>query len=531
MKKIAPASFVPSAVLFAAVFAYFAFFYPFHVSFKEQFQLFEFTSGYALETLLMPGGLADLLGRFLVQFFILAPVGALILAAVVTGIQWLGARFVGQWSTLPAICIWVFLADYISVLTAAVGLLIVLGTASTLKTDKVPGRVAVSAALYLLTGPVAVLYAFLPAPRSGKAAAGSLACTACTAALALLSQFVFKREAWRFFAGVEYLRAPHLMPVLLWLAAAVLLLIVLQYIPRFKSPVPAYILGIAAAVASLWFTYDGTQETLMKYDRLAAQGKWDRILSEAGRDKKFYPRTCAAINLALSQKGQLCERMFEFPQSDASGLLPDQGKDCFQPLLVGEIYFHMGLESQARRCYFEAQESIPNMQKSARCTKRLAQICLLMGHDDAAQHYIEKLNHTLFHSGKKLLKWKESEEFALLQSRMPRNFDGYYNFVNPERHWLAIAYETGNPVISEYLMARAMLTRNAKGIGSYLATLKPEKLPRHLEEAVLAIQNNYPELVDGISVSSRTIDNYMKFLQSGKAPAGSYWKYLYATVK
>ena len=67
------------------VFAFFNFIYPYHIHYQEQMQMFRFGTDYFLESIRIPGGLADWTGGFLVQFFYHAPVGAFILA-ILTGL-------------------------------------------------------------------------------------------------------------------------------------------------------------------------------------------------------------------------------------------------------------------------------------------------------------------------------------------------------------------------------------------------------------------------------------------------------------
>ena len=85
-----------SAILSAAfvllIFAFFNFFYPYHLHYQEQLQFFRFSSDYFLETVAAPGGFGDWITGFLVQFFYYAPAGALILAALLGLIQLLTSK-------------------------------------------------------------------------------------------------------------------------------------------------------------------------------------------------------------------------------------------------------------------------------------------------------------------------------------------------------------------------------------------------------------------------------------------------------
>ena len=84
-----------SSLLGAAVFAFWMWLFPQDLSYQEQNQLFLFTWDYLGQRLALPGGPADWLSEFLVQFFYYRAAGALILALLAVLLQrlvWRAAR-------------------------------------------------------------------------------------------------------------------------------------------------------------------------------------------------------------------------------------------------------------------------------------------------------------------------------------------------------------------------------------------------------------------------------------------------------
>lgn len=75
------------------------------------------------------------------------------------------------------------------------------------------------------------------------------------------------------------------------------------------------------------------------------------------------PLEVVSLNLALGKTGQLGERMFQFYQNGTGGLLPDFVRDFNVPLMVNEVYYHLGMINTAQRFTFEAMEAIPSYQK------------------------------------------------------------------------------------------------------------------------------------------------------------------------
>ena len=68
MKNSIHTGALTSAVFGLATMAFFGIFYPYHIHFQEQSQLFEWTWKYFIDVVRVPGGFADWCGRFLTQF-------------------------------------------------------------------------------------------------------------------------------------------------------------------------------------------------------------------------------------------------------------------------------------------------------------------------------------------------------------------------------------------------------------------------------------------------------------------------------
>lgn len=76
-----------SLVFGLMVFTFFAFLYPFHLNYQEQYQLFLFSAEYFLQFMAKPGGFSDYVGNFFTQFFFYSWVGAIIIATLLTLLQ------------------------------------------------------------------------------------------------------------------------------------------------------------------------------------------------------------------------------------------------------------------------------------------------------------------------------------------------------------------------------------------------------------------------------------------------------------
>ncbi len=64
-------------------------------------------------------------------------------------------------------------------------------------------------------------------------------------------------------------------------------------------------------------TYD-----LIDYDFLVRTEQWDKIIEKAEKKPATTPLSVSCVNLALSQKGMLADRLFEFYQNGGEGFVP-----------------------------------------------------------------------------------------------------------------------------------------------------------------------------------------------------------------
>ena len=430
-----------------AVLLFFGLAYPHHLHYQEQFQLFLFDSNYVWEIVRLPGGVADLLGRFCTQYFLFAWVGAAIIAVLLSLVQlltlrllslsrnWVGAALYGL-SFVPSFLLWIFLLDENALLGGVWAVFLTL-LASWLF-DKLPKgwvrRIVMIVAipvLYWMVGPVCVLFFLLQAlhfrqhslevsPTTG--AAWHLGMFMLLAIMLVILSSYIPVPASKLWTGVHYHRYPTEIPVLLW--AAVLSIFVLTLMARLfqrekrevknkkDATIPAsYPSGwrqliIYFSLFAFTFVVMGTlvwknsnfkAEKVMQYDFMACHQQWNRILQTVSAEKPNNQIGVTAQNLALAMHGMLSDHLFEYHQNGIAGLLPDVERDATSPMPTAEAFYQLGMISVAQRTVFEAQEAILDFQKSGRCYKRLAQTNLILGNYEVARKYLTALQKTLFY--------------------------------------------------------------------------------------------------------------------------------------
>ena len=410
-----------------SVLLFFGLAYPHHLHYQEQYQLFLFEISYILDVVALPGGVADLLGRFSTQFFLYAWVGAAIIAVLLSVVQLLTLRL-ANWgrfyglSYVPAFLLWIFLLDENALLGGVWA--VVLTLSASLAIDKMADgwtRRILTALLipflFWIAGPVSIVFCILQIRRANHFIwniATMLLFVLMPLALAHCLP-VLDGSLWR---GIHYHRYPTVIPTMLWMA--VLALVILlgvqgvkgvkgvkdECICRYKSHTPNDILltfasfAVVAVVMTVmvWKNSNFKAEKTMKYDFMACHQQWNRILNTIDEEKPNNQIGVTVQNLALAKQGTLLNKMFEYNQNGMLGLLPDVQRDATSPMPTAEAYYHLGLTNIAQRTVFEAQEAILDFQKSARCFKRLAQTNLINGDYEVARKYLMILKKTLFYS-------------------------------------------------------------------------------------------------------------------------------------
>ena len=446
-----------------AVLLFFGLAYPHHLHYQEQFQLFLFDGTYVWDIVRLPGGVADLLGRFSTQFFLYAWVGALIIAVLLSAVQLLTlqltnsstAKATGSWlyglSFMPSFLLWLFLLDE----NALMG-----------------GVWAVLITLLAVWG-----YVLLPG--------GWVRRIAVLITIPIIYWMV--GPSW---TGSHYYRYPSETPYLLyaaWLSAFVFPLLICVFWKWISSSkrllVTSCSFALVAAIMGsvVWKNANFKAEKVMQYDFMARHQQWNRILETVNREKPNNQIGVTVQNLALAMHGMLTEHLFDYNQNGLLGLLPDVGDDATSPLPTAEAFYQLGMIAIAQRTVFEAQEAILDFQKSGRCYKRLAETNLILGNDEVARKYLLALQKTLFYrdwANETLPLLGDEEAIArhpeygrLRQMGYKENFF-FGDHVTSEMLYKLYFSNTDNHLAFQYLVAYYMLTGDREGYQNFISSIK-----------------------------------------------------------
>ncbi len=534
--------------------------------FQEQYQMFLFDTGYFLERIVLPGGLADYISEFLVQFYYMPVLGGTIIALLLMSIQAISWGLMKQYgmkavfpgyllSFVPSIVLWCAMGDQnllLSFVVALSGALLIgwIHNRFHNRLVKVVFELVSTALVYWFLGPVVFLYAALmigDTLMKGKQNGhilSSLGYSACllilTVAWVLLTTQSLQYPLYRIFSGLNYYRYPGTVSplplgVMIWTVVVVSFGMVPDghaWIKKLQQSKVVMVLAYVLVIVASWFgikaSFDEMTYDLIDYDFLVRTEQWDKIIEKAEKKPATTPLGVSCVNLALSQKGQLADRLFEFYQNGGEGLFPTFTRDMISPVSTAEIFFRLGMVNDAERYMFEAQEAIPNYRKSARLTRRIIECEIINGNYQVAAKLLRRLQKTLFYSN-----WA-NQTMALLGNEKAINRHPIYgklrkyrekkqDFLFSDREMdqmlgLLFLNDNHNRMAYEYLMCYELLQRDMEKFVQYYPLgrfVGYDHIPRTFQEILIGnwMKTHSDPRTIPYSVDAQNVNNTLNFIQ------------------
>lgn len=534
--------------------------------FQEQYQMFLFDTNYFLERIVLPGGLADYISEFLVQFYYMPVLGGTIIALLLMSIQAISWGLMKQYgmkavfpgyllSFVPSIVLWCAMGDQNLLLSFVVALsgALLMGWIHNRfhnRLVKVVFELVSTALVYWFLGPVVFLYAALmigDTLMKGKQNGhilSSLGYSACllilTVAWILLTTQSLQYPLYRIFSGLNYYRYPGTVSplplgVMIWTVVVVFFGMVPDghaWIKKLQQSKVVMALAYVLVIVASWFgikaSFDEMTYDLIDYDFLVRTEQWDKIIEKAEKKPATTPLSVSCVNLALSQKGMLADRLFEFYQNGGEGLFPTFTRDMISPVSTAEIFFRLGMVNDAERYMFEAQEAIPNYRKSARLTRRIIECEIINGNYQVAAKLLRRLQKTLFYSN-----WA-NQTMALLGNEKAINQHPIYgklrkyrekkqDFLFSDREMdqmlgLLFLNDNHNKMAYEYLVCYELLQRDMEKFMQYYPLgrfVDYDHIPRSFQEILIGnwMKTHSDPRTIPYSVDAQNVNNTLNFIQ------------------
>ena len=279
---------------------------------------------------------------------------------------------------------------------------------------------------------------------------------------------------------------------------------------------------------------------------------WDKVIDTCNQTELNNTLYLNYLNLALSHKNMLLQRLFSYPQMGVKSLLCDYQKipDIIQ--LQSFVYYQMGDVAAAQNTAFSA--SVCNRLGSPSALQMLVKTNIAYGAYKVAEKYISQLEKTwkykewasyyrsLLKDEQKLA--KDAEIVNLRKSLTDHDHFAVALGVDADLD-LVLEANPENRAAKEYLISMLLLSKNNENIryfiDKYIDTPVLAEVPEILQEAIYSIAEQEPEYLRTHGVSNEVFEKYdnfyNKFIQSRNArrnPAielkrefgRTYWYYL-----
>ena len=510
MKNIYSKYYLTSGWFGIVIFLFWLIGFPQALNYQEQNQLFLLTSDYFRNDLSIAGGLADYISEFIVQFYYVPWLGAMLLALVFVILQQLTWKLMKHYdgsyfplSFLPALFMLWHMGDINTLLSLPVATILAIFTAWIAKGLHRGFDLVIIPILYWLAGPTVWIYVLLRCLENGLKSFWGIAYLVGIQGLSYYTVL----EQWpreMVLTGLNYYRIPMQTPMLQIVAP--LSIVAVVSISRWMKPkmilnVISNVIIIATASMSVIDGFDNDMYELMKQDELVRKERWTDIIKRAEKKQVQNAFSSQCVNLALAMTGQLPDRMFQFYQSGTDALLMPMVRDNTSNLPTAEAFFHLGMVNESLRYMFDIQQSILNFKKSGRYTKRIAECYLINGNYAVASKHLAVLGQSLFYRS-----WaKEAATYLnrddkmnthpkwgkLRQLRYKEQF--LYNY-NEKDKMLGLLFTNNqqNRMALFYFMGQMLLDGNVQGFTQYMQWVQQyggfTQMPAGYADAMKCIQ-------------------------------------------
>jgi len=538
--------FISSFVFFFSAGSYILFF-------QEQQHLFIYLPDFYSKFLLKPGGLLDLAGLFLTQFYFNSPAGSLILSLFLSlpsvVIFFINRRlktgnlFSPVLLLIPSLSLFLMQSHYYHTMSYNLGYLMVLLYflfAVSSGSRKIYILTLILFPLfYYVTGAYALIFTglyfiytlvYLKGARRIIYPLSVIALTGVTLLVSARIIFVLPMKQLLTYPLPYVNNSTHRF-LTVFLTLYIIMYPSLTLISGHAKKINRAFYVFRLSLAFMLFTgtgflllnkYNPEVARVVNLEKLVFEEKWQ----EAVKYYEMYPAKNIIAqyfyNISLTETDQLCDRMF-FGRQD-SGI-----KSLFLPwddehLNWGaHVFYSIGLVNEAHRW---AYEELVVYGYRPQNLKMLIKTNLINGNIRMAEKYISILKKTIFYRNlaEEYEKFihdttliKAHPELGKKKAILPR--DNFFIFLDSPQDNLPLLVEAnpGNRRAFEYLMAWLLLNKDVETAVMNIPKMKElgyTKIPGHIEEAVMIYYNSKRVMPDlgGLTVSYATTERFSRYV-------------------
>ncbi len=524
--------------------------------YREQQQIFLQDWSFVATHLKAFGGLATVMSMFLTQFFAEPYMGALI-TAVAGGLTafflWLflsgisNAGYLLPLAFIPVLIENIYLQNtdvhyegLMAILVTAVCLWLYSAIAKWHYAARCVAGLVATALLYPLFGSVALLFAvcallFDVLTKKQKAYMGLL-----YVLVVLVVGFVGVSNGWitdyasAFYTGLynEYYIEPTLTLGLAWLSVPVVMMVFwgcgFVHYRSLLAGCAAFVV-LATGTASVYAMKAEAMKnkdfyTLQELYHYVSTEQWGKITS----CRNINPNVdlhMNCLNLALSYEGRLVDDLLKYPQRDVRSLITNLGAFTEENILFTQMYYRMGVTSQALKLGFGTEVGIRRGNPSV--LKTLVKTRLAYGEYAVADKYLSMLENTRTYKdwAKQYRRFlyddtavEADAELGMMRRSLPQDGTEFVSMRGVLYDLLKVLEanpQNGNA--RDYAIAFMLLQKDFNRIKAFVDTyygtpILPE-LPVRLQEAVVSYAERDADYCLSHGVTQQTLDRFADFRQ------------------
>lgn len=541
--------YISSIILGAVVIIAILGFYSPMYAYQEGLQIFMSDWEFFADTCLRPGGLSDYIGCFLVQFFMYPHWLALIITALIVGIQLITKSIIAKNTNTQ-------LADVLSVVSAAGVMIavaefnvlfggcvaIILALSAVKITEIIKNAIALSILtpiVYFITGGWGCII-YIIGVASGYSVKKAGLFSLINVATLLLTFLVVKKimqddSLIDTFVGVDYNRFPtHSCKVWnasIWIIIACLA--ISAFVKTLQNKIiilSLYSITAIGLTATLIIQYDSGSMLDFTVDKMSRYKNWGGIINTMQNRKSVTNVSLCYLNIALNELGLLNNKMFNFMQVGTEGIMSQDVDSQDKSIVNSEIYFRLGLMNIAERLAIDATESTQCHQKSARQYKRLAEIAIIRKNKQLAYRYLNKLKNTLYYSAwaNRALEYINNPDKVEPLSDWkiePLVFEQQDAFFTPKYKsdfiLILLGNNPHNNKLFNYYVCTLLLEKNIEKLYNFVSQYRPEgDLGIHIYEAILLYlslnnQEEFKKVMNENTPLTNKFQNFCNFMVTG----------------
>ena len=317
--------------------------------------------------------------------------------------------------------------------------------------------------------------------------------------------------------------------------------------------IPFIIIGLLILDFNL--SYSKTAKNSVKIHFYAANSDWESVLNISKELSTTDRSVLFQINRALYHLNKLSDEAFSYAQYwGENGLILTAHYSHDVLMFCSDLYFDMGHIKESLHWAYEAQTK---SNQAPDVLKRIAVNNIILGEYDVAEKFLKILSKSILHK-----KWAmhylsylhnesliEQDDLMNEKRKLLPKKDFFTNTQKPQYDLYNLFSENpGNRMAFEYFMVYSLFIHDLSTIAvnvKYLERLNNEKIPTHIEEALIlfmTLNPGYPLDLGKYQISERSkkrFIGYSKILMAYKKDrvaaqfdlfqefGNTYWYYIY----